>query len=394
MQCIDFKELAGQFRDEIIAFRRDLHEYPELSGQEIRTSGRIAEELDKLAIPYVIDEKRNVIGKLSGGKPGKRIAIRADFDALPIQENTGLPYASKVPGCMHACGHDAHAAGLLGTAKVLSALREELSGTVYFCFQMGEEVCEGAREIVTYLENEGGVDIAVSIHMASNSPVENFYYAVGPMMAGAVTWELKIKGNGGHGSSPWRCVDPIKPLCECLLRLTALSANRITPFEPYIISPCMIHSGTADNIIPNEASAAGTVRFYSSQRLEEITAVMESTAKGIAASYGAEAELFVGDPCMPVVNDAASVEMAGQVWSELGFSSHTRAPMAGSDNFGEFLEKYKGFYCFSGAALPDDQDRNGHTPEYAIDESAIIANTAFLSAFSYRFLNGDLDVQF
>lgn len=387
----DFKLLTEKVRDEMIAFRRDIHEYPELSGQEVRTSRRIAEELEKLNIPYVVDEKRNVIGKLVGEKPGKRIAIRADFDALPLQENTGLPYASKVPGCMHACGHDAHAAGLLGAAKVLAPLRHQLCGTVYFCFQMGEEACQGALEIVAYLEKEGGVDMAVGIHMDSNAPVGQFCCVPGPMMAGAVNWQIKVKGVGGHGSSPWRFVDPIKPLCEIILRITSLSANRITPFEPYIVSPCVLHSGTADNIIPNEAVAAGTVRFYSAQRLEEISAVMESTAKGIAASYGAEAELVMKDPCMPVVNDAQAVELGKKVWSDLGYTVQSREPMAGSDNFGEFLNKYKGFYCFSGAAIPDRPAANGHTPEYAIDENGIIANTAFLTTFVYRFLSGDLE---
>lgn len=387
----DFKQLTELVRDDIIAFRRELHEYPELPGEEVRTSRRIAQELDKLSIPYVVDEKRNVIGKLVGTKPGKKIAIRGDFDALPVQEETGLPFSSKNPGCSHVCGHDGHAAGLLGVAKVLSGLREELCGTVYLCFQMGEEICEGANEIISYLKQEGGVDMVIGAHLMPGFPPGCFICPAGPMMAGTAQWELKVKGVGGHGSSPWVAVDPIKPLCEIILRITALNANRVTPFDAFVVSPCLLHAGTADNIIPEEASVSGTLRFYKSENLTQIPAMMEDIAKNIAASYGAQAELTIGNSCMPVVNDAAAVELAKKVGAELGYPIYPMAPATGSDNYGEFLNAFKGFYFFSGVTRPGQPMILNHNPKFDIDEDAMIADTVFMSAFAYKFVNGLLE---
>lgn len=386
----DFKLLAEAVRDDIIAFRRELHENPELPGQEIRTSRRIAEELEKLGIPYVVDEKRNVIGKLVGAHPGKKIAIRADFDALPVQEETGLPYASRTPGVSHACGHDGHAASLLGIAKILMGLRQELCGTVYLCFQMGEEICEGALEILRYLKEEGGVDMVIAAHLMPGFPPGVFICPAGPMMAGTVQWELTVKGVGGHGSSPWVAVDPIKPLCEIVLRITALNANRVTPFDAFVVSPCLLQSGTADNIIPEVAKVSGTMRFYKPEHRDQIPAMMESIAKSIAASYGAEAELKIGKSCMPVVNDAGAVELAKKLGAQLGYPIYPMAPATGSDNYGELLNEFKGFYIFSGITKPGSPMILNHNPKFDIDEDAMIADAVFMSAFAYQFNNGQL----
>ena len=391
MAAPDFKALTAAHEEEIIAFRRDLHENPEISGEGIRTTGRIKEELDKLGIPYVMDAKRNVIGKLVGAKPGKKIAIRGDFDALPTTEATGLPFSSKVEGKAHLCGHDGHAAGLLGAAKVLAPMRDSLSGTVYFCFQMGDETSEGAPEIVEYLEKEGGVDLAIAVHLMPGFPPGTFICSPGPMMAGAATWEVVVKGKGGHGSTPWLAIDPIKPACEILLRLVGLTATKFNPFDTFIVSPCKITGGTADNIVPVSAEITGTLRFFKPEQLKEIPAAMEQIAVDIASSYGATAEFRVKNSCMPVINDAGAVQMAQKVSADLGFPMYPMYPPAtGSDNFGEFLHKFKGFYFYSGVTRPGAPLVINHNPNFDIDEEAMIDDTVFLSAFAYRFLNGEL----
>ncbi len=391
MSLPDFKKLTETEKDYIISFRRELHEYPEIAGEEIRTSQRISEELEKLAIPYIIDEKRNVIAKLNTGKPGKKLALRADFDALPMQEETGLPYASKIDGRAHLCGHDAHAAALLGAAKILSSMKNELAGTIYFCFQMGEETCEGAPEIIEYLEKEGGVDMVASIHLMPGFPPGCFLCPVGPMMAGTLQWELKVHGKGGHGSTPWIAVDPIKPMCDIILRITSLAANRVNPADQFVVSPCVINSGTANNVIPELARSEGTIRFYKPELAKQLPALIENISKNVAASYGAEAEFNILRSCMPVVNDAACVELAKKASAKLGFAVYPMQPVTGSDNYGEFLNKYKGFYMFNGVTPQGKDIILNHNPKYEIDENAMLINTVFFTSFAYDYLNGLLD---
>ena len=382
-----------EFSDEIrsvseytIGLRRELHENPELSGQESETSARIARELELLGIPYVVDEKRNVIGKLVCSPEGKRLAIRGDFDALPVTEETGVPYASKVPGVMHACGHDAHAAGLLGAAKVLVQKKDQLRGTIYFCFQMGEETCDGAPQIVDYLEREGGVDMVVSAHLMPGFPPFNFVCCEGPMMAGALMWSIKVYGKGGHGSTPWMAVDTLKPAAEILLRITALPCNRFTPFDEFVVSPCMLQGGVADNVVPDETEIRGTLRFYKSEHATEIPALMGQIARDIAASYGATAEITTGAVSMPVVNDPEAVRFARSVSEELGIPMFSMGKTTGSDNFGDFLQKFKGFYFYSGITKPGDPLVINHHSTFNIDEDAMLCDTEFFVAFAKKYL--------
>lgn len=382
---LDFQTLVEQNRDQIVSFRRELHAHPELSGQEVRTARRIAEELDKLGIPYVVDEKRNVIGKLTGGKPGGRIAIRGDFDALPVQEETGLPFRSQTPGVMHACGHDGHAAGLLGAAIVLASLRDALCGTVYLCFQMGEEISEGADEIVSYLKQEGGVDCVIAAHLMPRFTDADFFTAIGPLMAGNLKWSITVRGKGGHGSTPWMAIDPIKPAAEILLRVTALPAMRTDPFQPLVVSPCVFQAGSAMNIIPETARLEGTIRFYQKEQVQAVPALMEEIATRIAASYGATAELSVSGSTMPVVNDPAITKKLIAMAERLGMRVQMIPPASGSDNFGSFTSAFPGVYFFGGDTRPDRPFIVNHNPKFDIDEQAMLNNAALMSAFAFAF---------
>jgi pyruvate, orthophosphate dikinase len=239
-------ELAAKYEQYVIDMRREFHENPELSHHEERTVRRIREELDKLGIPNITVGHNNVIGTLEGGKPGKKIAIRADIDALPVAEANEVPYKSKVEGVMHACGHDGHAAMLLGTAHVLSEIRDQLCGTVYLCFQVAEEIGAGADEIVAYLGSIGGVDQAIGTHLAGGDPAGVINLPDGPMMAGALGFEITVKGVGGHGSRPDRAVDPVKPACDIVLKIAMIPAQYHNPFDTCVVSPCQITAGNKD----------------------------------------------------------------------------------------------------------------------------------------------------
>ena len=272
-------ELAAKYEQYVIDMRREFHENPELSHHEERTVRRIREELDKLGIPNITVGHNNVIGTLEGGKPGKKIAIRADIDALPVAEANEVPYKSKVEGVMHACGHDGHAAMLLGTAHVLSEIRDQLCGTVYLCFQVAEEIGAGADEIVAYLKSIGGVDQAIGTHLAGGDPAGVINLPDGPMMAGALGFEITVKGVGGHGSRPDRAVDPVKPACDIVLKIAMIPAQYHNPFDTCVVSPCQITAGNKNNIIPETAFIAGNIRFFKYGDGDKIFAKIKEVAE-------------------------------------------------------------------------------------------------------------------
>lgn len=275
-------ELAAKYEQYVIDMRREFHENPELSHHEERTVRRIREELDKLGIPNITVGHNNVIGTLEGGKPGKKIAIRADIDALPVAEANEVPYKSKVEGVMHACGHDGHAAMLLGTAHVLSEIRDQLCGTVYLCFQVAEEIGAGADEIVAYLGSIGGVDQAIGTHLAGGDPAGVINLPDGPMMAGALGFEITVKGVGGHGSRPDRAVDPVKPACDIVLKIAMIPAQYHNPFDTCVVSPCQITAGNKNNIIPETAFIAGNIRFFKYGDGDKIFAKIKEVAENTA----------------------------------------------------------------------------------------------------------------
>lgn len=225
-------EDAKKYEEYVIGLRQEFHRHPELSDQEVWTSGRICEELDKMGIPYTRVAGTNVVGLIDTGRPGKTIAFRGDIDALPVHEEANVPFKSEIDGLMHACGHDSHAAMVLGAARILNDHKDELSGKIYVCFQKGEEVGIGARDIVEYLKEQGGVDKAFGLHIAANLPTGFISLTEGPSMAGACNWQVVVKGKGGHGSMPYASIDPIKPLAEILLRVTSLMVNRMDTSSP------------------------------------------------------------------------------------------------------------------------------------------------------------------
>ena len=382
-------EDAKKYEEYVIGLRQEFHQHPELSDQEVWTSGRICEELDKMGIPYTRVAGTNVVGLIDTGRPGKTIAFRGDIDALPVHEEANVPFKSEIDGLMHACGHDSHAAMVLGAARILNDHKDELSGKIYVCFQKGEEVGIGARDIVEYLKEQGGVDKAFGLHIAANLPTGFISLTEGPSMAGACNWQVVVKGKGGHGSMPYASIDPIKPLAEILLRVTSLMVNRMDTLEPIVVSPCYFHAGTADNIIPETAEMRGTIRYFKEEALDRTLELVEQISRDIAASYDATATLtYSRGKTIPVDNDAASIVAAREVVENIDGLTAIQAPkLMGSDNFADFVHAFPGFYCFMGAGFdgPDGSLPNHH-PRFTLDEKAFRLGVEFLTGCAVKFL--------
>lgn len=382
-------EDAKKYEEYVIGLRQEFHQHPELSDQEVWTSGRICEELDKMGIPYTRVAGTNVVGLIDTGRPGKTIAFRGDIDALPVHEEANVPFKSEIDGLMHACGHDSHAAMVLGAARILNDHKDELSGKIYVCFQKGEEVGIGARDIVEYLKEQGGVDKAFGLHIAANLPTGFISLTEGPSMAGACNWQVVVKGKGGHGSMPYASIDPIKPLAEILLRVTSLMVNRMDTLEPIVVSPCYFHAGTADNIIPETAEMRGTIRYFKEEALDRTLELVEQISRDIAASYDATATLtYSRGKTIPVDNDAASIVAAREVVENIDGLTAIQAPkLMGSDNFADFVHAFPGFYCFMGAGF-DGPDGNlpNHHPRFTLDEKAFHLGVEFLTGCAVKFL--------
>ncbi len=386
---MDLEKRAAELEEYVIRLRREFHQHPELSLQEDRTVRRIREELEQSGIPSQIVGRNNVVGVLEGAKPGRRIAIRADIDALPITELNEVPYKSQTEGVMHACGHDGHTAILLGTARMLAERRDQLAGSVYFCFQVAEEVGAGAGELVEYLRSIGGVDQVIGTHLDGGSSAGEINLPDGPLMAGAMGFEITVQGVGGHGSRPDKAVDPVKPACDILLKIASIPAQRHNPFDTCVVSPCQIVAGTKNNIIPETAFIAGNIRFFKYGDGDKIVETIRTIAEHTARAYGAEATVTkqVMSP-LPVINDPACAARGREIAQQVGLTlSVPRDPTTGSDNFAEFLAAFPGFYCDTGARCTrPGSSGNHHNPNFDLDENAFRKVMEFFAAYTLDFL--------
>ena len=398
---MDYLQAAEALAPQIIANRRHLHQNPELSLQESETATFVCAALQSYGLDFVRLADHSVIAKLVGSgiseqyrgdsaqHRGKSLALRADMDALPIQEETSLPFASNKPGIMHACGHDGHTAILLGAAQILSTMRERLSGTLYFCFQPAEEVQGGAKLILDYLEKEGGVDCVAAIHLWADIPSGSISLESGARMAAGDFFSLEVFGAGGHASRPDLCVDPIKPLCETVLKLSALPVNRIAAHDSSVVHIGKISAGTAGNVFPASASAEGGIRSFSSSSREKLKALLPEIAAATAASYGASAKLTLKSGTPMIYNEPARVAFARRTVEQHGlFELDPFEPIFASEDFGFYLEKYPGFMAFVGIR----NEAKGlvytqHHPRFDIDESVLAKTAAFFTAFACDYLS-------
>lgn len=384
-------------QNEIVSMRRELHRIPELGLNLPKTADYVAATLDKLDIPYVRSERdSSIIAELKGGKPGKTVALRADMDALPITEETGLPFASEHPGCMHACGHDTHMAMLLGAAKVLKAHENEICGNVRFLFQTAEEISKGAQVVVA---NGGvdGVDAVFGTHigtvLSKDIPAGTFVVPGGTCMASFDRFVVTVKGAGCHGSAPEKGIDPINIAAHIILALQTITVRELSAVKPLVLTIGKICGGAQYNIIPSEVVIEGTIRAieenvrqFAARRIEEISAAT-------AQVFGGEAETFMDWGAPPVTNDAAMAALAAKAAKKVAGDdmviTELEAPNMGGEDFAYYLEKVPGAFMFlSSANREKGTDVSHHNSHFDVDEDVLWEGAALFVAIVEEFLNG------
>ena len=343
----NIQKLGEKYKDYMVEMRRYFHENPEPSTEEYNTSAKIKEELDKMGIPYVSAAGTGVIGTIQGGKPGKTVALRADMDALQVKECTGLPFASKKEGLMHACGHDGHIASLLGAAKILNEIKDEIQGTVKLFFQPAEETAWGAKKMIEEGALEG-VDGVFGIHIWADIELGKISVEAGPRMASTDLFRIKVTGKGGHGSLPHQGVDAVVAGSAIVMNLQSIVSREISPLETAVVSVGQIKSGSRFNVIAPEAFMDGTTRAFSAEVRGKFHGMIDRIAKNTAAAYRAEA-VTEYEYLVPVtINDERCSKIAEEAVREtFGEEALTTFPkITGSEDFSYFSNEREGVLCF------------------------------------------------
>ncbi|MBF2352404.1 M20 family metallopeptidase [Listeria welshimeri] len=378
--------------EEMIAFRRDLHMHPELQWQEFRTTDQVAKELDKLGIPYRRTNPTGLIADLKGGKPGKTVALRADMDALPVQElNQDLSYKSTENGKMHACGHDSHTSMLLTAAKALVEVKDELAGTVRFIFQPSEENAEGAKEMVAQGAMEG-VDHVFGIHIWSQTPSGKISCVVGSSFASADIIEIDFKGQGGHGAMPHDTIDAAIIASSFVMNLQAIVSRETNPLDPVVVTIGKMEVGTRFNVIAENAHLEGTLRCFNNTTRSKVAKSIEQYAKKTAAIYGGTAEMIYKQGTQPVINDEKSALLVQKTITEsFGEDAlYFEPPTTGGEDFSYFQDEASGSFALVGSGNPaKDTEWAHHHGRFNIDESAMKNGAELYAQFAYNYLNQD-----
>ena len=375
--------------------RRHLHRHPELSFQEQETSAYVGSQLAAMGITYTAGIGGfGIKAVIDGGRPGRTVALRADMDALPIAEETGLPFASVNPGVMHACGHDVHTATLLATARALKQMEASLPGRVVLIFQPGEEVNPGGASLMIrdgVLKNPA-VDAIFGLHVYPLAEAGTMAFGAGPMLAAPDEFDVTIVGRGGHGAQPHLCVDPVLVAAQCLTLLQQIVARNVGPFQSAVITVGSIHGGTARNVIPDEVTFKGTVRTMDPavQALmrERITAVI----RGVCDAAGATYRLRY-DPGYPALsNDAAATDLARsaalQVLDEEAVQP--MGPSMGGEDFAFYLQQVPGSFARLGSMVSGTVSPAGlHTAKLMIDEQCMAVGVAYYLSVVQSYLGQD-----
>jgi len=382
---------AERVAADAIQLRRRIHRHPEIGLALPRTQAAVLEALDGLGLETRAGQRTtSVIARLTGGRPGPTILLRADMDALPLREATGLPFASEVDGAMHACGHDAHVAMLVGAARVLARRRAELAGSVLFMFQPGEEGYHGARVMLEegLLDGTASPTGAFALHVTHREAAGVITTRPGPMLASGDTVQITVRGKGGHASAPHDCLDPIPVACEIVQAFQTLVTRRVNVFDPAVITIAKIEAGTTRNVIPETAHLLGTVRTVSELTRERVLEGVRRVADGIATAHGAEAavELIRGYPVTS--NDAGFAEFVLDTAREvLGAERVTpmRHPVMGSEDFSYVLQRVPGAMANLGTRPDGGEVYPNHSNRMLLNETALASGIALHVAVALRF---------
>jgi amidohydrolase len=386
-QTVSLKDVAEQ----VVLDRRHLHKHPELRFEEHETGKFVAERLRALGVEVQHPVgQTGVIGLLRGGKSGKTLMLRADMDALPIEEENEVEYRSTRPGVMHACGHDGHTAILLGVAQVLAGRRERLGGDLKLCFQPAEEGSGGALAMI-----EGGVlerpkvDAVVGLHLAQWLPLGTLGVSAGAIHATPTRLEIDLSGRGGHAAAPHRCVDTVLVAAQVVVALHQIVAREVNPLERAVITIGSSHAGTTYNVIADTAQLRGTIRAYDETMRDFLRRRIEEVATGVARAMRAEAVVrtFPGPP--PVMNDPAMADLVAAVAADTSGVAETVPcePSMGADDVAEYLKRVPGCYFWLGTR----NEARGlvsehHHPRFDLDEAALPLGVELLTRIAQRYL--------
>ena len=403
----DVGRAADAIEQRLVAWRRDFHQNPELGNREVRTAGIVAAHLRKVGLE--VTEKvahTGVVGVLKGSRPGPVVALRADMDALPVVEEVDVPFASKVRtewngqscGVMHACGHDAHTAILMGVAEVLAGMRDRIPGTVKFIFQPAEETPPigeegGAKMMVQQgcLRNPD-VDAIFGLHITSIYPTGRVGYRSGPMMASADDFRVFVRGVQTHAAMPWRGVDPIVVSSQIVLGLqTIVSRQMNITREPSVVTVGVFHGGVRHNIIPDEVKLEGTIRTFDEQQREEIHGHVKRITEMIAQAGGATAKVHIHRWYDVTVNDAALTEWSVPTLGRVAGAGNVRVidKVCGAEDFSFYQKEVPGFFYFIGCTPPDRdcaKSAPNHSPRFYVDEACLKLGLKTLAALALDWL--------
>ncbi len=373
------------------ALRRDFHMHPELGYQEIRTSTIVARELEALGLEVQRGvAKTGVVALLEGSRPGPVILLRFDMDALPIQEETGAPYASQTPGVMHACGHDGHTAIGLTVARLLHAHRHELAGTIKLVFQpaeeglCGEEMGGAERMIAEGVLENPRPNFALALHLWNEKPLGWLGIAAGPVMAGAEWFQIRVQGKGGHGAVPHLATDPLLAASHIVTALQSIVSRNVAPLQSAVVSVTMFHAGDAFNVIPQTAHLEGTIRTFEPRVRERVLQRFEEIVKNVSQAMGCQAEIRLR-PVTPAVINASDVAeqvqtVACRLFPQAELDSRPYLTM-GAEDMGFVLQRVPGCYFFVGSANAErGLNHPHHHPRFDFDEEALPRAAALMAA--------------
>lgn len=366
---------AEQIKEQVIAWRRYLHENPELSFEEEETAQFVYDTLVSFGnLEVSRPTKTSVVARLIGSAPGRVLAMRADMDALPITEENDFEFASKKPGVMHACGHDGHTAMLLGAAKILSGMKDQIKGEVRFFFQHAEEIYPGGAEEMVQAGVMDGVDLVIGAHLWATTDYGKVGICPGPMMAAPDSFAITVTGKGGHAALPHQTIDSIAIAAQVVTNLQHIVSRNTDPLDNLVLSVTQFVGGTAYNVIPGSVSIGGTVRSFDQKLRESVPALMERVVKGITEAHGASYEFSYNFGYRPVINDeevtglmeSVVVESLGEEWVE------RIKPNMGGEDFSAFLQKAPGCFFYVGAGNKEKGIVHPHHhPRFTVDEDAL-----------------------
>lgn len=388
---MDLLKKAKAYDSETIATRRDIHKHPEPGGSEQRTSRLVAERLHSLGIPHMCYPEYGVLGVIDSNKPGRTVALRCDMDALPVAEETGLPFASTVAGVAHLCGHDGHTASLLTAAKILMEYRAQLNGKIRLIFQPCEERPPGGAGIMVKHGAMSGVDAVFGIHFTNDLETGRISVEKGSRMAASLRVLFDIQGKGGHGGMPHETIDAVVAASAIVMNMQTLVSREVSVFEPLAVTVGVFNAGNAFNAVSEKVHMEATIKYFNDSLTDPIRNAITRIAVRTAEAYRAKCDICIDGHCAPVVNDEALSAIAARSVKTLlaGQGLATMQPMSASEDFSVYLEHAPGVFAFVGSRSKGSAEGYPlHHPGFTIDEDALSIAAALYCQFAVDYLAG------